>query len=66
MEPPNPVTILASLEIVQNQLANLEQVITKLVKLHADLPAGEARNRLLDEISGLDVILETMKRAMHQ
>lgn len=64
MEHPNPIDILASLEIVQNQLEHLEATITRLVGLQQSLPAGDARNQLLDEISCLDVIAEVMKGAV--
>jgi hypothetical protein len=64
MEPPNPMAILASLEVIQNQLPHLEATIARLVKLHKELPAGDARNLLLEEISCLDVISEVMKMAV--
>ena len=64
MEPPNPVAILASLEVIQNQLEHLEQTIARLVRLQQSLPAGDARNQLLEEISCLDVISEVMKGAV--
>jgi hypothetical protein len=47
MDPSNPVAILASLEVIQNQLEHLQATIAGLVKLQQSLPAGEARNMLL-------------------
>ena len=64
MEPPNPVAILASLEVIQNQQEHLEQTIARLVRLQQSLPAGDARNQLLEEISCLDVISEVMRWAV--
>jgi hypothetical protein len=64
MQPPNPIATLAALEVVQNQLQHLVQTIAHLVQIQKSLPAGSARGQLLDEISCLDVILESMKRAV--
>jgi|WetSurMetagenome_2_1015567.scaffolds.fasta_scaffold1211849_2 hypothetical protein len=64
MEPPNPIATLASLEVIQNQLQHLDQTIGRLVRLQQSLPAGDARNQLLEELSCLDVISEVMKRAL--
>jgi hypothetical protein len=64
MNPPNPIATLAALEVVQNQLQHLEATIARLVQLQRSLPAGSARDQLMDEISCLDVILESMKRAV--
>jgi hypothetical protein len=64
MEPPTPIGTLAALEAVQAQLQHLVETIARLVRLQRSLPAGEARNQLLEEISCLDVIAEVMKRAV--
>ena len=48
MEPPNPVAILASLEVIQNELGHLEATIASLVKLQQSLPEGGHRDRLLN------------------
>jgi hypothetical protein len=53
----------ACLEGIDNQLEHLHQTISRLVVLQQELPEGECRDRLLNEISCLDVILEVMKRA---
>ena len=64
MNPVNPIAALAALEAIQNQLQHLEQTIARLVKLQQSLPAGSARDQLLEEISCLDVISESIKRAV--
>lgn len=64
MKPPDPIATLAALEAVRSQLQHLNETIARLVQLQLSLPAGEARNQLLEEISCLDVIAEVMHRAL--
>jgi hypothetical protein len=66
----NPVAVplivkrLAAEEVLRNQLDNMVEVITKLVKLAASLPEGDTRNQLYDRISELDVIADGIRRAL--
>jgi hypothetical protein len=64
VQPLNPIATLAALEAVQAQLQHLVETIARLVRLQRSLPAGSARNQLLEEISCLDVIAEVMKNCL--
>jgi Tfp pilus assembly protein PilO len=55
---------LAALEALRNQQQNLEETIGRLQAIMKKLPDGEARDMLLEEISALDVIAETMGQAL--
>jgi hypothetical protein len=58
------LTQLACLEALHNQQQNLVETIGKLVGIMKTLPEGEARSKLVDQISCLDVIAEVTKRAL--
>jgi hypothetical protein len=50
------LTQQACLEAIENQFEHMQLTIARLVKLQQELPEGEHRDRLLDEISCLDVM----------
>ncbi len=54
----------AALEYLHQQRQNLIQTISGLVAVMKALPEGEARGRLLDEISCLDVIAENIGKGL--
>lgn len=55
---------IVSIEALRNNLSHLEQTIARLVRWAKSLPEGEIRNRLFDEISALDPIGDSIKRAL--
>jgi len=55
---------MACLESLRNNQEYLTKTIGSLVKLMKSLPEGEHRDRLLDEISKLDVIAGGIKEAL--
>jgi hypothetical protein len=54
----------AAIEVLRNQQHNLVETISRLVEIMNALPEGEYRDKLLEEISCLDVIVEVMRRAL--
>jgi hypothetical protein len=58
------LTQQACLETIENQFEHLQLSIARLVKMQQELPEGEHRDRLLNEISCLDVIVEVMRVAV--
>ncbi len=58
------LTQLACLEALQNQQQNHVDTIGRLVEIMKSMPEGEARAKLVDEISCLDVIAEVMRKAL--
>jgi hypothetical protein len=55
---------LANLEVLRTCLRNLEESIADLLQITRSLPEGELRNRLLDEVSALDSIADSMRQAL--
>jgi hypothetical protein len=64
MKSENDPSQLACLEALRNQQLNLEECIRDLLDILRSLPEGDSRDKLLDKISCLDVILEVMKKAL--
>jgi hypothetical protein len=62
--PPQITTRLAATEALRNQLHMLEKSIADLIQIMKSMPKGEIRNRLLDEIGALDVVLDVMRNAL--
>ncbi len=58
MTTPNPL----HLEALQNCLSNLEETIGRLFALASSLPAGQLRDKLMDEVSCLDSILDVTRK----
>ena len=58
MPTPNPLY----LEALQDCLSNLEETIGRLFGLASSLPPGELRDRLMDEVSCLDSILDVTRK----
>lgn len=54
--PPNILRVMACMESLRNHQNFLTETIGSLVRLLKSMPPGEQRDRLLDEISKLDVI----------
>ena len=63
-DPKRILCTMACLESLRNHQGYLTETIGSLVKLMKDMPEGERRNRLLDEISKLDVIAGGIKEAL--
>jgi hypothetical protein len=55
---------MAYMESLQNHQGYLKETIGSLVKLLKSMPKGKRRDRLLDEISKLDVITGGIKEAL--
>ena len=57
-------TLRIHLEALRACLENLEDTIRRLLGLMQALPKGEARDRLVDEISCLDSVGDVMRKAL--
>jgi len=63
-EPPKALAIIAAKEALEKQLHNLEGTISRLVRLKDSLPEGNHKDRLAEEISGLDSLADFMQRVL--
>jgi hypothetical protein len=54
-----------NLEALRGCLQNLEETIRRLLELMQSLPGSDLRNRLLDEVSALDFIADSLRQALH-
>jgi hypothetical protein len=61
---PSNMTNLAVLIALWNWQHSPMEIIARLLEILKSLPEGEARGKLLDGISCLDVIAEVMRRAL--
>jgi hypothetical protein len=52
-----------TLEVLGSQLHSLEETIRRLRQLMQKLPRSDLRNRLLDEVSALDSIADSIRQA---
>jgi hypothetical protein len=57
-------SLRVSLEALRGCLNNLEEAIRQLLQLMQTLPGSDLRNRLLDEVSALDSIADSMRQAL--
>jgi len=56
---------LASIEVLQRELHNLEETITNLLELMKSSPDGELKNRLFNELGTLDSVADEMRQALN-
>jgi hypothetical protein len=55
---------IANLEVLRTCLLNLEESIGDLLQITRLLPGSDLRNRLLDEVSALNFIADSMRQAL--
>ena len=63
-DPQKILCTMACLESLRNHQGYLYETIGSIDKLYESMPEGEHRDKLLDEISKLDVIANGIKEAM--
>ena len=55
---------LAAITALCNELHNLEEAISDLLRLLKSMPEGEFRDKLLDQISDFDSIADTVRQTL--
>ena len=63
-DPRTTLRLMACLESLRNHQDYLYETIGSIYKLYKSMPEGEHRDKLLDEISKLDVIANGIKETL--